>query len=158
MSNLNFQQPIISHVYWDLVASSLRSKTELILVHLPFSLLHAYLVFLLVLSAFTAFGVDRADHKAGPITQALVIIALLLLASTGVGYTIHSDQGDVAGAIVIAIELVGVFTRQTDPESIHWVAFAAFIATLLAIIKAFYSSFRGGRIRLTDSERAPLIA
>jgi hypothetical protein len=72
---------VVSHVYWDLVASSLRSKTELILVHLPFSLLHAYLVFLLVLSAFTAFGVDRADHKAGPITQALVIIALLLLAS-----------------------------------------------------------------------------
>jgi RsiW-degrading membrane proteinase PrsW (M82 family) len=58
--------------------------------------------------------------------------------STGVGYTLHSDQGDVAGAIVIAVELVGVFTRQTDPESIHWVAFAAFIATLLAIIKVSF--------------------
>ncbi|WAQ92750.1 hypothetical protein PtA15_17A232 [Puccinia triticina] len=149
---------VVSHVYWDLVASSLRTKTELFLVHLPFSLLHAYLVFLLVLSAFTAFGVDKADHKAGPITQALVIVALLLLASTGIGYTLHSDQRDVAGAIVIAIELVGVFTRQTEPESIHWVAFAAFIATILAIIKAVYSSFRGGRIRLTDSEHAPLIA
>jgi hypothetical protein len=145
-------------VYWDLVASSLRSKTELVLVHLPFSLLHAYLVFLLVLSAFTAFGVDKADHKAGPITQTLVIVALLLLASfvfsfllfffsdqlviypacvgsTGIGYTLHSDQGDIAGAIVIAIELVGVFARQTDPETIHWVALAAFLATVLAIVK-----------------------
>ncbi|KAH9440196.1 hypothetical protein Pst134EB_030824 [Puccinia striiformis f. sp. tritici] len=149
---------VVSHVYYDLIASSLRSKTELVLVHLPFSLLHAYLVFLLFLSAFSAFGVDKADHHAGPITQALVIISLFLLASTGIGYTLHSDQGDVAGAIVIAIQLVGVYTRQTETESIHWVAFGTFLATLLAILKAFYSSFRGGRIRLTDSEHAPLIA
>lgn len=149
---------LVSHVYWDLVASSLRSKTELLLVHLPFSLLHAYLVFLLVLSAFTAFGVDKTDHKAGAITQTLVILALFSLASTGVGYTLHSEEGDVAGAIVIAIELAGVFIRQTEPKSIHWVAFASFIATLLAILKALYFSLGGGRIRLGGPEQAPLIA
>lgn len=149
---------VVSHVYWDLVASIHKTKTELLLVHLPFSLLHAYLVFLLFLSAFTAFGVDKADHEAGVITQTLVILALIALAMTGVGYTMHSEQGDVAGAIVIAIQLAGVFVRQTRPESIHWFAFATFLVTLLAILKALYFSARGGGIRLLDSEQAPLIA
>ncbi|MBW0511855.1 hypothetical protein O181_051570 [Austropuccinia psidii MF-1] len=154
-----FVASVVSHVYYDLASSNFRSKGELVLVHLPFSLLHAYLTFLLVLSAFTAFGVDKTDHPAGVITQVLVIIALLGLAATGVGYiyTIHND-GDIAGAVVIALELAGVFARQQKPDSIHWVALGSFLITVIAILQALYSTFRGGRIRLQDSEQAPLIA
>ncbi|CAH7688301.1 hypothetical protein PPACK8108_LOCUS23246 [Phakopsora pachyrhizi] len=148
---------LVSHVYWDLKSSDLKSKAELIFVHLPFSLLHAYLVFLLVLSAFTAFGVDKAEHTAGIITQILVSIALVALALTGMGYAFHSDQGDIAGAVVIALELAGVFARQNKPDTIHWVAFVSFLVTLVAVLKAIYFTVKGGRIRLEDSERAPLI-
>ncbi|KAH9820520.1 hypothetical protein DFH28DRAFT_1020417 [Melampsora americana] len=148
---------LVSHVYWDLRRTGHQNKSELVFVHLPFSLLHAYLVFLLVLSAFTAFGVDKSDHHAGLFTKLFVNLALLTLAFIAVGYAFQSDKGDVAGSIVIALELIGVFIRQSNPKSIHWVALVSFIITLFAIVKAIYFNFRSGRISLLDSERAPLI-
>lgn len=148
---------VVSHVYWDLRSASIQSKVELLFVRLPFSLLHAYLVFLLVLNAFTAFGVDKSDHPAGIVTKVLVDIALICLAFTAIGYAFESDKGDMAGALVIALELAGVFARQNHPQSIHWVALFSFILTLFAVLKALYFNVRSSRINLTDSERAPLI-
>lgn len=67
------------------------------------------------------------------------------LCSTGVGYAFQSEKGDVAGALVIALELAGVFARQSHPKSIHWVALVSFLVTLFAVLKVcpslFFTSF-----------------
>jgi len=149
---------LVSHVYWDLKTKHRASGWgDILFIHLPFSLLHAYLVFLVVLSAFAAFGVDKTTHKAGIATQVLVILSLVALSSTGVGYAFHSAKGDVAGSIVIAILLAGVFSHQRYPASIHWVALAALVVNLLAIVKALYFTFRSGDSVTSDPERAPLV-
>ncbi|KAI8447144.1 hypothetical protein BY996DRAFT_4593784, partial [Phakopsora pachyrhizi] len=134
---------LVSHVFWDMKSSDLKSKAELIFVHLPFSLLHAYLVFLLVLSAFKAFGVDKAEHPAGIITQILVSIALVTLALTRMRYAFHSDKGNIASAVVIALDLAGVFACQNKPDTIHWDAFVSFLVILVVVLKAIYFTVKG---------------
>ncbi|CAH7681224.1 hypothetical protein PPACK8108_LOCUS13797, partial [Phakopsora pachyrhizi] len=64
-----------------------------------------------------------AEHPASIITQIIVSIALVALALTGMGYAFHSNQGNIAGTVVIALELGGVFACQNKPDTIHWVAF-----------------------------------
>lgn len=154
-----FVAMLVSHVYWDLKNHHApETWSDIAFIHLPFSFFHSYLIFLVVLSAFTAFGVDASSTPAGVATKALVIIALISLGSTGVGYAFHSEKGDVAGSAVMAVMLGGVFAHVKQPASIHWVALAVFIVNVLAVGKALCFSFRRGGIRLEDPERAPLVA
>lgn len=134
---------VVSHVYWDLRTKHLESSVngsnwpDVLFIHLPFSLLHAYLVFLLVLSAFTAFGVDKSHHHAGVATKVLVCLALAFLALTAWGYAFNGEKGDVAGAVVLAVMLGGVWSHQhgRGTKSIHIVALIAFIVSLFAVVK-----------------------
>ncbi|KAL7008292.1 hypothetical protein EMMF5_002021 [Cystobasidiomycetes sp. EMM_F5] len=149
----------VSTVYWELkVRHPPKTTASAIFVHLPFSLWHAYSVFLIVLTAFAAFSKDKHHQHASLATRVLAIIALAFLGSTSVAYAFHSSRGDVAGAAVIAFELSAIFVNQTHPKTIHWVALAAFIVSLLAIVKAVFYTARNPSLVGDDGERAPLIA
>ncbi|GMK56690.1 hypothetical protein CspeluHIS016_0305300 [Cutaneotrichosporon spelunceum] len=131
--------------------------TELF-VHLPFSLYHGWTVVLTVLALFEAFGVNADKHPVPGIwSKIFVFLAFLFLESTAAGYAFATASGDPAGAAVISWALFCIYLHQTDPF-IKWSAFAFFILSLFAVIKAVYSSFRAGRSILHDEERAPLIA
>ncbi|BEI82750.1 hypothetical protein CcaverHIS002_0306180 [Cutaneotrichosporon cavernicola] len=130
--------------------------TELF-IHLPFSFYHGWTVVLTVLALFQAFGVDADTHKAGVWTKIFVFLSFLFLESTAAGYAFATASGDPAGAAVISWALFSIYLHQTVPF-IKWSAFAFFILSLFAVIKAVYSSFRAGRSILHDEERAPLIA
>lgn len=154
----------ISHVYYDIKTKAPPSSEEpgasIVFVHLPFSLWHAYSVVMVVLSLFSAFGVDKYEEAPGFGTKVSVILALAWLSATSIGYALHSEKGDVAGAIVIAWFLAAIFYRQHEIV-IHWAAFAAFIITLLSIIKVLVFTYRrrstSRLIAITDDERAPLV-
>jgi len=149
----------VSHVYWSLRTHPPKNAAQILFVHLPFSLWHAWSVVLVIITLFAAFGRDYNQGEAGIWTRILVAIALVFLACTGVGYAFHGDKGDIAGAAVIAWALLGIFSAQRHSAFIHWFALGAFIVSLGAVLKAAFTLYRApsGSL-LTDTERAPLLS
>ncbi|GAA5992940.1 hypothetical protein JCM5350_007812 [Sporobolomyces pararoseus] len=150
----------VSTVYYTLAAHyPAKGLGDVLFVHLPFSLWHAWSIVTLLISAFALF--THGGHHAHPsvLTRILVCFALAFLAVTAWGYAFRSRNGDLAGAIVLAWTLYGIFDYQTD-KTIHWFALASFIVSLVAIVKSLYFTFvaRNGSITLgNDSERQPLV-
>ncbi|GAA6025495.1 hypothetical protein JCM11491_002839 [Sporobolomyces phaffii] len=150
----------VSTVYYTLGAHyPPKGLGDVLFVHLPFSLWHAWSIVTLLISAFALF--THGGHHSHPsvLTRILVCLALAFLAVTSWGYAFRSRGGDLAGAIVLAWTLYGIFDYQTD-KTIHYFALAAFIVALVAIVKSLYFTFiaRDGSIALgSDSERQPLV-
>ena len=76
------------------------------------ALWHAYAVFLVILTGFTAFSKDKHTQHATLATKVTGVVALVFLASTSVGYAFESQKGDIAGAAVIAWELLAIFISE----------------------------------------------
>ena len=115
---------------------------------------------LVVLSAFTAFGVNALSHHAGLWTKVFVFLALLFLESTAAAYAFSAPEGDLPAAVAISWFLWAVFVQQHQPF-VHWGALAFAVLSLLWVGKALIAlgvriSRGGARISL-DEERAPLI-
>ncbi|GAC92988.1 hypothetical protein PHSY_000548 [Pseudozyma hubeiensis SY62] len=148
----------VSHCYRSLkVHHTANNLADTVFVHLPFSLYHGFVVVLLFVTGFEAFGVNAMTHKAGIITKIVVFLSLLFLESTAAGYVWYSE-GDVAGALVISLSLLAIFQHQTSSKFIHWSALAFFIISLIAVLRAVLSIFTSrNRTAVTDEERAPLV-
>ena len=136
------------------------SVSDEIFVHLPFSLYHGWTTVLVVLSAFTAFGVNALTHHAGVWTKVFVFLAFFFLASTSTTYAFSSPEGDLPAGLAIAWYLWAVFAHQTSSAFVHWAALAFAIYALLAVGKAVIALAvkisRGGAAVSLDEERAPL--
>jgi len=149
----------VSATYWKLKTQNPpKNGVSAVFVHLPFSLWHAYSIVLLLITGATVFGRDKAHQHAGLGSKIAACVAIVFLASTSVGYAFHSNQGDIAGAAVIAFELIAIFVAQQHPRVIHWFALGGFIVSLLAIVKAVFYTARNPSLTGDDGERAPLIA
>ena len=108
---------------WSLRTHEPKDLTQTLAVHMPWSLWHSVrprcsdiadspvvgydgscsrradrAVVLVIVSAFAAFGIDVSE-PAGVATRVLVIIALIFLASTGVGYAFNTAQGGTCPTI-----------------------------------------------------------
>lgn len=129
------------------------------MIHNLTALWHAYSVFLVVLTGFTAFSRDVSHHPSVA-TKVVGCLALAFLASTAVGYAFHSSRGDIAGASVIAFELLAIFLNHMHGSGklLHWFALGSFIVSVLAILKAVVFTARNPGLTGDDGERAPLIA
>jgi len=129
------------------------SLNELIWIHAPFSLYHAWIVVIAVISTFAAFTPDKEsdDSKPGLIVQIFVFIALLGLAKLAtIGY-LYGGKGDIAGSIVIAWSLYGIAVEQKDPF-IHWSAFVlAIISSILIFVPIVH------KLRHRHEESTPLL-
>ncbi|KAF8491543.1 hypothetical protein JB92DRAFT_3006028 [Gautieria morchelliformis] len=151
----------VSHIYY-IVKKHHASENlnDELWVHLPFSLYHGWTTFLVILTAFEAFGVDAATHKAGIFTKVFVFLGLLFLEATSAAYAFSSPEGDLAASIAIAWGLFAIFAHQHEPF-IHWSALAFSLLSLFWILKALYgllTSWRGSSVSvLRDEERAPLV-
>jgi len=128
-------------------------------IHLPFSLYHGWTTVLVVLSAFEAFGVDALQQRAGVWTKVFVFLGLFFLEGTAATYAFSTPEGDLPASIAIAWSLWAIFAHQTS-GFIHWSALAFATLALVWVVKGSYGLFvraRGGRIALSDEERAPLV-
>lgn len=74
----------------------------------------------MVIAGAQVFGKDALHQKAGLASKIAAVVAIAFLTSTSVGYAFHSGRGDVAGAAVIAFELLAIFTAHRHPAVIHW--------------------------------------
>ena len=110
-----FVSSAVTHIYYVIkkyhAASSI---AEELFVHVPFSLYHGWTTFLVVLTAFEAFGVNAAVHPAGVWTKVFVFLALLFLETTAAGYAFSTKEGDLLASSAIAWALFGVFAHQTS--------------------------------------------
>jgi hypothetical protein len=128
------------------------SLNEIIWVHAPFSLYHAWIFVMAVISTFAAFLPDKEDDESPSILiKILVVVGLLILEGTAVGY-IEKFKGDIAGAVVIAWTLYGIFVEQEDPV-IHWSALILAIFTSFHILRPLYRKY----VRGDSGESAPLL-
>jgi len=148
----------VTHTYYVIKKyHSSQSLGDELLVHLPFSLWHGFTTFLVVLSAFEAFGVNAHTHKAGVWTKLFVFLALFFLEGTAATYAFSSPQGDLAASISVAWTLWAIFAHQTSSGFVHWSALVFAILALIWVVKGAYGVTKGGAVRLDDEERAPLV-
>ncbi|KAG0305429.1 hypothetical protein BGZ98_004162 [Dissophora globulifera] len=148
---LIFTSGAVSFVYYRLKElHAAETIPETLFLHLPFSLYHAWIFVLLVVNGFAAFSPVKED---GPSTfQVIISIAgLAFVASTVVGY-IEYKKGDVAGALVLAWYLFGVFAQQEETY-IHWSSLGLGIAVAVYTLKPIVFGLFGRR----TGESAPLL-
>ena len=152
----------VTHIYY--VVKKYHEPASIadeVFVHLPFSLYHGWTTVLVVLSAFTAFGVNSLDHHAGIWTKVFVFLALFFLEATTATYAFSSPEGDLPASIAIAWFLWAVFAHQHSSAFVHWSALAFAILALLWVGKAVIALgvriSRGGSAISLDEERAPLV-
>ncbi|CAG8713314.1 20398_t:CDS:2 [Gigaspora margarita] len=133
----------VTHIYHQLYyvhRYDKRLSWKYAFIHLPFTLYHAWIVVVAVLTTFatitpekTYSTTDRSSTETANspniIVQLVVILGLLFLESTAVAYI--EAREDYAGGAVIAWTLYGVWYEQEDPV-IHW------SALILAIIATIY--------------------
>ncbi|CAG8483143.1 8960_t:CDS:2 [Racocetra fulgida] len=133
-----------------------KNTFELFFIHAPFSLYHAWILVIAVLTVYATFTPDRAvAYDAAAIetvtndttianaatvyespsifVQILVILGLLFMECTAIGY-IERFRGDIAGAAVIAWTLYGIWYEQQDAV-IRWTAFVLALITTFHICK-----------------------
>jgi hypothetical protein len=147
----------VTHIYYIIKKyHTAQSIWEELFIHLPFSLYHGWTTFLVVLSTFTAFGVNAATHPAGIWTKIFVFLALFFLEGTAATYALSSPEGDLPGSIAITWSLFAVFAKQQEPF-IHWVSLGFAVLSLIWVIKGVYGLFKRGGIRLDDEERQPIL-
>lgn len=152
---------VVSHIYRT-IKVSYKSKNILdyAFVHVPFSLYHGFVVVLVVVTAFTTFGVNAHTHAPKIFTKAFVFAAALILEATAAGYALTND-GDVGGAAVISFSLLAIFQHQTIPHSgkfIHYSVLVFFIISLVAVLRAAIALIQGRRsVTESSGERAPLL-
>jgi hypothetical protein len=158
-----FVSSAVTHIYYVVKKHHHpQSIADELLVHLPFSLYHGWTTVLIILTAFEAFGVDAATHKAGVWTKVFVFLALLFLEATAATYSFSTAEGDLPASIAIAWALFAIFAHQTLERSkfVHWASLVFAILALLWVIKGAYGLLRKlwrGGVRLEDEERAPLV-
>ncbi|KAL1918154.1 uncharacterized protein VTP21DRAFT_3420 [Calcarisporiella thermophila] len=140
----------ISFIYHNLTKNHpITGWADALFVHAPFSLWHGWVVFFAVVNTFATF--THLKDEPSTLDIILVILGLLFLTSTAVGYAEYK-RGDVAGALVIAWGLYAVFARQTNPV-IHWASLAAAIISTLYPAKPYVLKLLGRR----TEEQAPLL-
>jgi len=123
-------------------------------IHAPFSLYHAWITVVAVINAFAAFGQEVTAEGPSTLTIIFVVIGLLFLKGTAVGY-VEYGRGDIVGSLVISYVLFAIFIEQQQPV-IHWVALGLSLISLFytakpTLVKTFFPNLD------LPSERAPLL-
>ncbi|KAG0380040.1 hypothetical protein BGX24_010454 [Mortierella sp. AD032] len=150
---LIFATGAVSYIYYRLREDhSADNLFDTLFLDLPFSLYHSWIFVLLVINAFAVFSPVNEEHDGPSTFQTILAIAgLCFVASTVVGY-IEYKKGDVAGALVLAWYLFGVFAQQQEP-AIHWSALGLGIAVSIYTLKPVVLSLVGRQ----SGETAPLL-
>ena len=151
---------VISHIYYIVKKHHEPACAwDEVLVHLPFSLWHGWATVLVVLSAFTAFGVDASRYHAGIWTKVFVFLALFFLESTATAYAFSSPEGDLPASVVIAWYLWAVFIQQITSLFVHWTTLVFAVLSTVLVSKSVVATVvkirRGRQAILLDEEREP---
>ena len=157
-----FVSSAVTHIYYIVKKHhEAANVSDEVFIHLPFSLYHGWTTVLVVLSAFTAFGVNALKHHAGIWTKVFVFLALFFLEATAAAYAFSSPEGDLPAGIAIAWFLFAVFAHQTTDAFVHWSALAFALLALVWVGKATFAlinKYRHGGAGISlDEERAPLV-
>jgi len=149
---LFFATGAVSFIYYRLKEDhTADTLLDVIFLHLPFSLYHGWIFVLMVINVFAVLS---PVHDNGPSTfqMILAVAGLCFVSSSVIGY-IEYKQGDVAGALVLAWYLFGVFDQQRESAAIHWTALGLGIGVTAYTLKPFVFRLVGR----PTSESTPLL-
>ncbi|KAG0045487.1 hypothetical protein BGZ83_009325 [Gryganskiella cystojenkinii] len=141
----------ISYIYYRLKEHhASETVLEEVFLHLPFSLYHAWIFVLFVINVF---AVITPVQDEGPSTFQIIltVAGLVFVGSTVIGY-IEYKKGDVAGALVLAWFLFGVFAQQEEAV-IHWTSLGLGVLVVGYTLKPVVLGFFGRQ----SGESAPLL-
>ncbi|KAG8991268.1 hypothetical protein FRB94_002043 [Tulasnella sp. JGI-2019a] len=135
---------------------------EELLVHTPISMLHAWSTFLVIDSAFAAFG-ERTGFEPHGWTKFYVIVALLGLELVSAGYAHATSDGDLIGNITITWVLYGLARRGSYVPFIDSAIWWAALVSVAFVIKSahgfclnkyplYKQQLFGGEILLSSEE------
>jgi len=147
----------ISAVYYNFRAKyPPEGFNDTVWIHMPFSLYHAWIVVISVVGAFIAFTPAATDKDPSVFITILVIIGLLFLQGTAVGY-VEAGKGDLVGSLVIAWSMAAIAVQQHEHAWIYWSAVVLTVITVLHSAKPFaLRLYRHGSLR--NGEGAPLLS
>ncbi|CAG8689866.1 383_t:CDS:1, partial [Acaulospora colombiana] len=140
-----FTSAQISYVYYTIKYKyPSQNLNDTIWIHAPFSLYHAWILVLIVISTFVTFLPDKKspDEEPNLLTRTLAVLALFFLETISITY-IEKLKGDVTGAIVITWSLYGIAAEQLDPW-IRWTAFVFAIISNIYILVPFVKRYYFG--------------
>ncbi|KAF0536883.1 putative membrane permease [Gigaspora margarita] len=106
----------ISYVYYSLLKTQFAAHNwaDRLFIHAPFTLYHAWIAVVLTLSIFAVITPEKTDENPILLVKIVVVIALFILKGLSVAY-IEGGNSDIAGSVVIAWTLIGIFVEQQDP-------------------------------------------
>ncbi|RIB02235.1 hypothetical protein C2G38_1991577 [Gigaspora rosea] len=117
---------------------SIQDKYENLFIHIPFSLYHAWIFVIALLTTFalfTPYKPNDSDRDTPPVVLIFVILGLILMEVAAIVYI--EKFNDVAGASIIAWTLFGIAVEQTDLV-IHWIALILTVACTLHVFKPYF--------------------
>ncbi|CAG8549192.1 308_t:CDS:2, partial [Racocetra persica] len=118
---------LISAIYWNLKEKFRpKDKYELLFIHIPFSLYHAWIFVLTIITTFTLFTPKPNINDKGPTMVVLVFVIIGLILMEVIAIVYIERFKDVAGAAIIAWTLFGIAVEQTNILS-HWIALALMV-------------------------------
>lgn len=152
---------ISGNIYWTLKTNYLpKTNGDELFVHVPFSMWHAWNTFLVLLTAFEAFGVNAAKHSDGDWTVVFVILASFALLGTAGSFALSHTAAHRPAAFVISWILWAISDYQRSSPVVHWSAVGFSILSLVWVFVAMDGIYRrctGHRTFLADEERRPLL-
>ncbi|CAG8786320.1 12873_t:CDS:2, partial [Dentiscutata erythropus] len=149
-------ETIVDGIGWLFVCSALLNSAWLVLlykypplsrfdtffIHLPFNIYHAWAIVICVISLFVAVVPDKdldSESSPGVVTQICSVIALAFLDLVAMGY-IYKCKGDLVGAGVIVITLLGIALQQED-IIVRWAALGLGIKTTILMANDYINKY-----------------
>jgi len=137
-----------------------RNIRDEVVIHVTFSLYHAWTSYILIKAAFDAFEISTYYHQFIYAPNSAVVIALIALQALSAMYA-FSSPSDFIGPVVITWAMYGVSLRQDG-----FYSRAAWVSTIISLVwvgKAAWGlrhrkySEAGEEIEVTEGEQEPLL-
>ncbi|KAF9393551.1 hypothetical protein CPC16_001738 [Podila verticillata] len=147
---LFFATGAVSFIYYRLKEDhTADTLLDVVFLHLPFSLYHGWVFVLMIINVFAVLSPVR-DNGPSTFQVILAVAGLCFVSSTVIGY-IEYKQGDVAGALVLAWFLFGVFDQQRESAAIHWTALGLGIGVAAYTLKPFVFRLRACQVNVSHA-------
>ncbi|KAF8129878.1 hypothetical protein EV363DRAFT_1219731 [Boletus edulis] len=122
---------VVNRIYRQISKIPSRDIRDWFFCHLLFSLYHAWVLGLMFLGAFEAFGVDAATTPAQGGTEVSVLFSLMLIQLFEWVYASPVTEGDPFACLVVSWFLLGITVEQSArSEFVHWITLVSTIFSL----------------------------
>ncbi|KAN0078011.1 hypothetical protein V8E55_010068 [Tylopilus felleus] len=151
---------MVNKIYRKTNKISPRHIRDQLFCHLPISLYHGWVLGLMFLAAFEAFGVDATITPPRSGTKISVLVSLLLIQSFERAYASPATEGDIFACMTVSWFLFAITVEQSSVRSafVHWSVHGFTIFSLCWITKCMIGlELRDNKKVFEKEDRGPLL-